>query len=463
MLVLKLAFRTLLKRKGRMVLIGVLVAFGTLLIVFGGTFASSAAEASRASIIDNFTGDFIIYSEKSKELPSPFAFTTPLPNIRNLEEIGQLLGSIEGVEDWAAYAQNYGLIQVERDGKRYDLPFIFYAVEPGPYGRVLGNVEVEEGRFLADTSSGIMISRFQNEQYLKNYGVTLRVDEPVTLLGITEGGVNTVRSSLVGVFEPRRYKSVFDYINLMDAATYSNLYNYTGVENLPDAFNEGLAAAGTDEDSIFGLADNAAFDTLDLSSLTAQALSGFTMIAVKLQDHDRVDEVMAELEGRADLGIKTARWDNASGFYAQISQALQAFIFLATALIFLVVTMIFMNTLIINVVERTAEIGTMRAIGADKSFVRDVFLAETLILNISSAIAAMLISAALLTVFSMGGFPLPETVSQFLIGGGPLALRLEAAPFAVALFTVIVVSVLATIYPVRVATAITPLKAMSDR
>ena len=37
-----------------------------------------------------------------------------------------------------------------------------------------------------------------------------------------------------------------------------------------------------------------------------------------------------------------------------------------------------MNTLIISIVERTGEIGTMRALGGEKSFIRGLFLAETL-------------------------------------------------------------------------------------
>ena len=55
MLTLTLALRTLLKRKARMVLIGILVAFGTFLLVFGGVFSASAKEASRNAIIENFT------------------------------------------------------------------------------------------------------------------------------------------------------------------------------------------------------------------------------------------------------------------------------------------------------------------------------------------------------------------------------------------------------------------------
>ena len=37
-----------------------------------------------------------------------------------------------------------------------------------------------------------------------------------------------------------------------------------------------------------------------------------------------------------------------------------------------------MNTLVISVIERTGEIGTMRALGAQKGYVRKMFLVETL-------------------------------------------------------------------------------------
>jgi ABC-type antimicrobial peptide transport system permease subunit len=54
-------------------------------------------------------------------------------------------------------------------------------------------------------------------------------------------------------------------------------------------------------------------------------------------------------------------------------------------------------------------------------------------------------------------------VSQFLIGGGPLKLVLSPVPFVIALVVVVAVSILATIVPIRLATRITPLAAMSDR
>jgi putative ABC transport system permease protein len=482
-LALKIALRTLLRRKSRMIAIGILVAFGTFLLVFGGTFTRSAREASRHSIIDNFTGDFIVYSADSKEKPSPFAFQTPLPNIKNIEEIKSFLSGLPEVETFVPYAQNYGIIEVDRDGTKVDLPFIFYAIDPAPYRRIFRNAEMLKGDFFGvDQSgaaqggtasrsgvtphSGVLVSQFQNSQYQEKYGVTLEVGQPVTLLGLTEGGsVNAVATRLVGIFEPRYYKNVFNYINFLDVASYSNLYNFTGVsaDSLPQSFNEGLDAALQNEDSLFALAGNKDFGRIDVSTLKSEALSGYTMIAVKLKNYRQLDKAMAAVAARGDLNIKVSRWDEASGFFARIASALQAFIYLATALIFLVVIFIFMNTLIISIIERTSEIGTMRAVGAERRFVRRLFLTETLILNTFFSLAAMVVALVLLLALKPAGMPLPDTISQFLIGGGNLPLHLSVLPFIQALVIVIAASAIATLYPIRVATAISPLRAMSDK
>ena len=78
MVTLTIAMRSLLRRKVRMLLIGLLVVLGTILIVFGETFSLSAKHFSRLAIVNYFTGDLIIYSDRAKDNPSPFSFTTPL-------------------------------------------------------------------------------------------------------------------------------------------------------------------------------------------------------------------------------------------------------------------------------------------------------------------------------------------------------------------------------------------------
>jgi putative ABC transport system permease protein len=471
MVTLKIALRSLLRRKSRSITIGLLVAFGTALLVFGQTFTRSAGIASRDSIIQNFTGDLILYSERSKEKPSPFAFNTPLPNIPDVDGIRAYLQGLPEVQAVVPLAQNYAVIQIRQDGQPVELPFIFYAIEPANYREIFRNAQVIEGSFFGlgegggSPRPGILISEFQNEQYQKNYGVRLSLGEQVTVLGLTEGGsVNAARSELVGLFNPRYFKNVFNYINFIDIDTYSNLYNFTGVasSSLPESLNRGLAQAEGDEDAIFGLADDKSFGRLDLSALQSEILSGYTMIAVRLEDHRQVGAVSRKVT-EAGLGVKAAPWDEASGFFARIASGLQAFIFLATGLIFLIVAFILTNTLIINIIERTSEIGTMRAIGGEKSFIRRLFMAETLLLNLPFSLLAMLVSLALILAAARTGLPLPDSISQFLIGGGPLPLALSAAPFVEALIIVAIVSILSTLYPIRVATAITPLKAMGEK
>ncbi|MBN2353822.1 MAG: FtsX-like permease family protein [Spirochaetales bacterium] len=468
MLVFKLAIKTILRRKRRMISIGVLVFIGTLFLVFGGTFAGSVEYFSRESVIDNFTGDFVVYAASSREKPSPFAFTTPLPNIPDVERVLSWLEKNPNVEAAVPIAQNYSIMAVDRDGARIELPLIYYAVEPARYRSVFDIVSITAGSYFGIEKDpragerGILVSTAQNERFKKSYNVELAPDERVTFLGVTPGGsVNAVSTRILGVYVPKRFASVFDYINFVDAATYSELYNFTGVAagSLPAAYDAALSAES--EDDIFAAADKA-IAPLDVEKLKSETLSGYSMIAVRLKDHGRLEEERRAVEN-AGLGVSTEPWDQASGFYAPLARSLSLVVYVIVGVIFLIVAFIFMNTLIINIIERTHEIGTMRALGGEKGFVRSLFLSETLIVNGFFALLGAVASAALILAFGGSGVPLPDIVSQFLIGGGNLPLLLTPAPFLQAAAVVAVVSVLATLYPVSVATRISPLQALSQK
>ena len=467
MIVLKIALRSIMRRKKRMISIGALVVFGTILIVFGQTFTLSARYYSRASIINNFTGDFILYSDRSREKPSPFTFTTPLPNIQNIEKVTAFLESRRDVAVYVPLAQNYCVLSIDRDEKKTELPFIFYAVEPSRYRAVFPNIKILEGSYFdlekgGSGSSGILVSQAQNSRYDKYYGMSLKVGDRITLFGLTEGGsVNAIKTSVAGIFEPIYYANVFDYVNFIDFKSYSNLYNFTGVAagSLPGDLKEALAS--TNESDIFALGDKK-LESINVETLKSEALSGYTMIAVKLEPAANPPEFLESI-AQTGLPIKASAWNEASGGLAQVSSALQGFIYFAVALIFLIVTLILMNTLIINILERTSEIGTIRAIGGERGFVRALFLAETVLLNFAAGVLGVLISILLILAFQRSGVPLPKAVSNYLIGGGNLPLAVSAGPFLQAFIVVLAVSVIATIYPIRVATKITPLKAMSER
>jgi putative ABC transport system permease protein len=309
--------------------------------------------------------------------------------------------------------------------------------------------------------AGVVLSRFQLENYSKNYSVDLAAGDKVTLLSLTDGGsVNAYSSQIIGVYNPKHYENVFNYINFLDITSYSRLYNFTGVDaaSLPTGYNAALASGSDDE--IFGLAQKKDFGGLETKNLVSRELTGYTQIAVKLKKHGDAGWFAAGL-AQQKFDVKTVPWNEASSFFANVAGIIQSVIYGATFLIFLIVVFILMNTLIISVLERTAEVGTLRAMGGEKSFIMAIFLWEALILNGTAAILGMIASLVLLlAVSNAGGAPLPGIMAQYLVGGGNLNLLISARPFAEALAVVLAVSVLATIYPIRVATAITPLKAM---
>ena len=469
MVFFKIAIGSLLKRKRRVIGIGLLVMFGTILIVFGQEFALTANKLSKQAIIDNLTGDFIVYSARSKEKPGPYTFSNPLTNIENVDEVKAVLSGYKEIEAFTAYSQNISIVNTEnKEGTRVELPLIYSAVEPATYLDFFKNIEMVEGSFFGKgtggTEGGIIISDAQNGRYDEQYGVRFEVGDPITLYGIASGGaVNAVKTTVQGIFIPLKYENSFNYINFMDVSTYSELYNFTGVAegSLPDQVTETLLAEN--EDDIFGLASEENLGIINVDDLESTTLSGFTMIAVHLKEGVDTAAFLETLAGPAErYGFKTAPWDEASGGLARISGALQGFIYAATALIFIIVALILMNTLIINIMERTAEIGTIRAIGAKKSFVTLMFLSETIVLNVIAGIAGIVVSAILILIAGRVGIALPGPVSQFLIGGGRLYPVLSFVTVGQALLIIVVITILATLYPLRVATRVTPLKAMSE-
>ena len=465
MVTLTIALRSMLRRKVRMALIGLLVALGTVLIVFGETFSLSTKYFSRLSITNYFTGDLIVYSDKAKENPSPFSFTAPLPVVPDPEKIERWLSVCPLVGRHVAIAQNYGVLSIDKKGRTVEVPFFFYAVDPVRYRASFPNIKMEKGRFYNSEGpgpeAGVVLSAFQVENYAKNYSVDFVTGDAVTLLSLGDGGsVNAVPSKVVGVYTPRYYKNVFNYISFLDIRSYSNLYNFTGVDSssMPAAFNSALAS--TSDDDIFGLAGSSVGE-LDTRKLVTRELSGYTMIAVKLKNPSDPRTFIDAL-AKQGFGVRTASWKDASGFFANISGIIQGVIYGATFLVFLVVVFILMNTLIINVLERTGEIGTLRAMGAEKGFVAVVFMWESFLLNGAAALLGMAMSIGLILLFSgSNGIVLPDILQQYLVGGGTLKLLVSPRPFIEAFALIITVSVLATLYPIRVAMSVTPLKAMA--
>lgn len=480
---LKIAYRSILRHKGKMIAICILVFFGTILIVFGQSFVDAATYWSKKAIIDNFTGDLIIYSEKSKDKPSPFSFISPLQNISNIEKIENFLSNDPLVKAFVPFSQNFATLEVseelkqktkslENESEEGEIFLIFNAIDPIRYQKVFQNFNLLEGTFFgikdenqSDYQSGLMVEKDLIERYKKRYNTELKVGDVVTLVAFTQnGGVNALKVPIVGIFEFKAFKRMLSGNCFLDMKTYSNLFNFVGFEITNPSEKLSKALSSSSEEDIFATVEVDLTKEIKFENLTQTKLSGYTMVAVKLKDGVLLNEALKHFnQFSKEYGFKVVPYNEASGGLDQISNAMRIFIVITTALIFIIVGIIIMNTLIINVNERYYEIGTMRAIGASKSFIRNMFISESLMVNLTGFLAGVLISLPFVLYFQKYGLVIPKMIAEVLLGGGRLYFIISFSSIVMGFILILIISILATWYPIRLATRIPPVKAMSEK
>jgi len=180
------------------------------------------------------------------------------------------------------------------------------------------------------------------------------------------------------------------------------------------------------------------------------------------QDLNASVEKMKRVAKDNNLPVKVLSWKKASGQVAQISDILQMIITVFVILLFFVAIIIIMNTLSMNALERTEEFGMMRAVGARKSFITKMFLAETFSLSFIFGGIGILIGIIVTWIIrpiriSAGG----NEIFELLFGGEVFQPTLGFAGLVTGIIGLAIVTILAVVYPVIVARKITPLDAIN--
>jgi ABC-type antimicrobial peptide transport system permease subunit len=164
----------------------------------------------------------------------------------------------------------------------------------------------------------------------------------------------------------------------------------------------------------------------------------------------------------ADEPVKVLDWKQASGEVAQLASITQGALFVFVLFIFFVAAIIIMNTLSMAAIERASELGMMRAIGARKGFVSRMFFAETAVLSAFFGGLGIVVGVVIVWVVAALNISTAGTeIVGLLVGGDTLHPVATAGGFISGVIQLAIVTVLAMIYPIRVATQITPLEAIS--
>jgi len=152
-------------------------------------------------------------------------------------------------------------------------------------------------------------------------------------------------------------------------------------------------------------------------------------------------------------------WEDELSFMMWTLQALNGLSFILILILIAIVIIGIMNTMWIAIRERTREIGTLRAIGMQRTGVLWMFLLESMLLGLFGTVAGAALGLAVATGLNALHIHVPLSVQLFLMSDHlHLSVHAGAMIFAVVLITAI--TGIAAIYPALRAARLKPVTAM---
>ena len=510
--IFKLALRNLKEHKSKTIIIACFLMFGVAIVILGNSFLESVNRGLEKDFRANYTGDIAIGKNPEKGVINDIFgvnstnITTELPQlpaIPELDKVMEIVNSTDGIKSktklisaqiLVAYGVEMDLSDLaDRDDLGFDdLPIsMLFAGENDTYWNTFPSVNFVEGTYPAPGTNEIMVDTRVKKAYESLYSRPLNIGDTVLCAGANSS--TTLREAkVVGVFNPPNENSAMFqivYCNPDFARAFADLTYATNFENqIPDSID--LTLNTLDEEDLFSSfgddfftfeddfeSDSAAF--LATEELDFDAILGDTTLRDELNKTDdgawhyilmkaknplQTNAIIAELNQKfkeAGLDVYAMDWKAAAYSYSGSVEGIGLVFNILIIILAIVVFIIIMNTMIVSVIERTGEIGTMRAIGAERKFVRRLFFSETFFLTSISSVAGVILSFIIMAIFNSLNITITNSIAKMILGGG----LLRFSPTAGIIITTIIIavggSVLSNLYPVSSALKITPLKALN--
>jgi ABC-type lipoprotein release transport system permease subunit len=331
----------------------------------------------------------------------------------------------------------------------------------------------------------------------------VRVGDTLTIKAFTKSGyVQSINLKVYGTFsfEGLEQSPQAGELNLMDMVSFRELYGFLTEERRKEiaALKAGAAAKevtrenaeaelfgtketpvdtgrtitadatpGVDPDAaLAGLAGRLRREELASRVYDPKQLSEGVVLnaAVILHDERKLERSIAEVEaaGKAKgMDLRAISWQKASGIIGQFVTLSRIVLNTAVLIIFVVALVIINNALVMATLERVQEIGTLRAVGAQRRFIVGMLVVESLVIGAIFGTLGAGLGALLVAFLGRVGIAAANDVFTFFFSGPRLHPELGAASLVSALSIVLVVSAVSSFYPAWLAMRVTPRQAMA--
>lgn len=150
---------------------------------------------------------------------------------------------------------------------------------------------------------------------------------------------------------------------------------------------------------------------------TAQRIMGTGSVSkiLILLNNNEVDAFVTTLRqhiAAKQLPLIVKDWKETSLFYQQVEGMLSGIYFFIKLIVALIVVFMIGNSMTMNIVERTREISTLRAIGLQPRHVIRLFWLEGIFIGITGALGSLLVGYALAALINISGIVMPPSPGQ---------------------------------------------------
>jgi putative ABC transport system permease protein len=507
----RMAFRNLVEHKAKSLIIGTLLALGMLIMALGTSFLDASKRGIEKSFTENYTGDIIITGIADGDV-SLFGVMSPggteeTPTIPEYEKIFKYVSTLPGVTASSGVASGFALATEDSGFEPNDMAIsahdsteeededgsgmmsavmMLFGVDAENYWDLFSTIELVDGSFLKPGEPGLMVAEDRLEKIGKHLKRDLKVGDEILVQGVGSTGMRLRTAKIVGTFKRTSEGTGPEQLTYIDIDTLRVLSGMTvGADEDIELGVEATAMLAVDDlDSLFS---DDAFSSIDtpVQSSTApiteaefSTLLGDTSarerlntadsgawhsILLRLEDPSRVKSMVASLnawfESEGILAL-AGDWQKAAGPYAQSVDVLRIVFTVAIVILAVVAIIIIMNTMVVSIIERTNEIGTMRALGAGRLFVRKLFVAETVTLSLVFGFVGMILAFIASFIINAIGFEASNQFLEILFGGKVLETIIDPMALLWSLGVIVAVGIVAHFYPVSVALRIQPVTAM---
>jgi putative ABC transport system permease protein len=388
---LLLATRNLVRNRRRSLTALSAIVFGVVALLLAQGFIEWVFWAMRESAIQGQLGHIQITRPGFREggAADPYAYLMPADS-----GLDARLSGVAGVRIVAPRLGFNGLISLGESS----VPFLGEGVDPAREAEISVDFRIAEGEDLtAADPSGIIVGRGLATVLGARTGDTL------TLLATTQsGGFNAVEGRIRGIF-------------------------YTSNK----AWNDAAIRVPL--------------------SLAQQLMrnEGVHQWVVLLQNTEETDLMMATLGAMLHTAVEEryelTAWHELADFYNKTVQLFSSQMSVVQWVIGLIIILGISNTLMMNVSERTGEIGTQLAFGVKRRTLRWQFLLEGALLGILAGVVGAALGLGLGAIISHIGIPMPPPPG--MDQGYRAEILISAAHVITAVSIVVATSILAAVIP----------------